>query len=125
MAEGYAIDATRMAEELGNERAANVVLIGALSTALGFAAADWETALAEFVPKKTIAVNLEAFRQGRSWIEEARTAPPDTEAPPAAWRDRSPRRIEVVRKRAVSRPTRSATVPSASMRNSTWRMANS
>jgi indolepyruvate ferredoxin oxidoreductase beta subunit len=84
VAEGYAIDATRMAEELGNERAANVVLIGALSTALGFSAADWEKALAEFVPKKTIAVNLEAFRLGRSWIEEARTAPPDPEAPPAA-----------------------------------------
>lgn len=83
VAEGYAIDATRMAEELGNERAANVVLIGALSTALNFSAADWEQALAEFVPKKTIAVNVEAFRLGRTWIEEARTAPPGTQTPPA------------------------------------------
>jgi len=81
VAEGYAIDATRMAEELGNERAANVVLIGALSTALDFPAADWEKSLAEFVPKKTIAVNLEAFRLGRSWIDAARTAPPEEEAP--------------------------------------------
>lgn len=84
VAEGYAIDATRMAEELGNERAANVVLIGALSTALDFSAADWEKALAEFVPKKTIAVNLEAFRLGRNWIEEARAAPPGVEVPPEA-----------------------------------------
>jgi indolepyruvate ferredoxin oxidoreductase beta subunit len=83
VAEGYAIDATRMAEELGNERAANVVLIGALSTALDFPAVDWEKALAQFVPKKTIAVNLEAFRLGRSWIEEARTTPPGVETPPA------------------------------------------
>ena len=37
VAEGYAIDATVMAEELGNERAANVVLLGALSTAMDFA----------------------------------------------------------------------------------------
>ena len=81
VAEGYAIDATRMAEELGNERAANVVLIGALSTALDFSADDWEKSLAEFVPKKTIAVNLDAFRLGRSWIEEARTAVPVAEAP--------------------------------------------
>jgi len=81
VAEGYAIDATRMAEELGNERAANVVLIGALSTALDFPAADWEKTLAEFVPKKTIAVNLEAFRLGRSWIDAARTAPAEEEAP--------------------------------------------
>ena len=28
--------------KLGNERAANVILLGALSTALNFAAADWE-----------------------------------------------------------------------------------
>jgi len=83
VAEGYAIDASRMAEELGNERAANVVLIGALSTALNFSAADWERALAEFVPKKTIAVNLEAFRIGRSWIEEAHAAPPGADAPAA------------------------------------------
>ncbi len=72
VAEGYAIDATHMAEELGNERAANVVLIGALSTALDFPAEDWEKALSQFVPKKTIAVNLDAFRLGRSWITEAR-----------------------------------------------------
>jgi len=89
VAEGYAIDATRMAGKLGNERAANVVLIGALSTALDFPAADWEKALAQFVPKKTIAVNLDAFRLGRSWIDEARlttTATPEAEAPLATIR---------------------------------------
>ena len=73
VAEGYAIDASTMAERIGNERAANVVLLGALSSALEFPAADWERALTEFVPKKTVAVNLEAFRIGRSWIDEART----------------------------------------------------
>jgi indolepyruvate ferredoxin oxidoreductase beta subunit len=82
VAEGYAIDATAMAEELGNERAANVVLLGALSTALDFAAAEWEATVAQFVPKKTIAVNLEAFRRGRQWIEEARGAHQDE--PPAS-----------------------------------------
>lgn len=79
VAEAYAIDATDMAEKLGNERAANVVLIGALSTALEFSPADWEKSLSEFVPKKTIAVNLEAFRTGRTWIEEARTLVPEAE----------------------------------------------
>ena len=59
-------------KQLGNERAANVVLLGALSTALHFPPADWERTVAEFVPKKTVAVNLEAFRRGRGWIEEAR-----------------------------------------------------
>ena len=49
--EAYAIDATDMAEKLGNERAANVVLLGALSTALEFSTTDWERTVAEFVPK--------------------------------------------------------------------------
>jgi indolepyruvate ferredoxin oxidoreductase, beta subunit len=83
VAEGYAIDATAMAEQLGNERAANVILLGALSTALKFAPADWERTVAEFVPKKTITVNLEAFRRGRDWIEEARTVTPVVETPAA------------------------------------------
>jgi indolepyruvate ferredoxin oxidoreductase beta subunit len=65
-----------MAEELGNERAANVVLLGALSTALDFPVDDWESTVSDFVPKKTIAVNLEAFRLGRTWIEEAREPQP-------------------------------------------------
>lgn len=81
VAEGYAIDATHMAEQLGNERAANVVLLGALSTALEFPPADWERTVAEFVPKKTIKVNLEAFARGRRWIEEARNTTPTVDAP--------------------------------------------
>ena len=80
VAEGYAIDATDMAEALGNERAANVILLGALSTALDFPPEEWEKAVAQFVPRKTIPVNLEAFRRGRAWIEEAR-AHPQPEAP--------------------------------------------
>ncbi len=83
VAEAYAIDATDMAEQLGNERAANVVLLGALSTALAFPPEDWERTVAEFVPKKTVAVNLEAFRRGRGWIEEARDVTPPVAAPAA------------------------------------------
>ena len=79
--EAYAIDATDMAEELGNERAANVVLLGALSTALQFPTTDWERTVSEFVPKKTIQVNLDAFRRGRRWIEEARTSTPAADVP--------------------------------------------
>jgi len=84
VAEGYAIDATAFAEELGNERTANVVLLGALSTALEFPAEEWERALAEFVPKKTIEVNVEAFRRGREWIEHAREHGADGASPDGA-----------------------------------------
>jgi indolepyruvate ferredoxin oxidoreductase beta subunit len=72
VAEGYAIDATRFAAALGNDRVANVVLLGALSTALDFARDDWESTLAALVPNKTVGVNLEAFAAGREWIERAR-----------------------------------------------------
>jgi len=77
VAEAYAIDASDMAEKLGNERVANVVLLGALSAALDFPVAEWEKAIAAFVPKKTIAVNLDAFRLGRAWIDDARAASPE------------------------------------------------
>jgi indolepyruvate ferredoxin oxidoreductase beta subunit len=77
VAEGYAIDATEMAEALGNDRTANVVLLGALSVALDFTVDEWEATLSEFVPKKTVQVNLQAFRQGREWIARARSGPVD------------------------------------------------
>ncbi len=85
VAEGYAIDATHIAEELGNERAANVVLLGALSIALEFPVADWEAALTAFVPPKTVGINVKAFRRGREWIERARGGElPAEAAAPAA-----------------------------------------
>lgn len=79
VSEAYAIDATRMAEELGNDRAANVVLLGALSTVLEFSLPEWEKTVTSFVPKKTIAVNTAAFELGRNWITEAKSAPQPAE----------------------------------------------
>lgn len=64
---GYAIDATTMAEGLGNLRAANTVLLGALSTALDFAPEDWLEVIKGFVPPKTIDINMAAFNAGRAW----------------------------------------------------------
>jgi len=74
VAEGHAFDATGLAEALGNERAANTVLLGALSTALDFPAADWEAVIAQAVPPKTVQVNLDAFRHGRAQVEPAHGA---------------------------------------------------
>ncbi len=64
---GYAIDATTMAEGLGNLRAANTVLLGALSTALDFAPEAWLEVISKFVPPKTIEINMQAFKDGRAW----------------------------------------------------------
>lgn len=72
---GYVLDATGAAEDLGNTRAANTVLLGALSTTLEFPAEEWENVIDQFVPKGTQEVNREAFRYGRGWVEKARHDP--------------------------------------------------
>lgn len=59
------VDAGRIAREVGSPRSTNVVLVGALSTALPFAQEEWEDAIARRVPPKTVEANLEAFRRGR------------------------------------------------------------
>ncbi|HJP06839.1 MAG: pyruvate ferredoxin oxidoreductase [Proteobacteria bacterium] len=62
-----ALDAGGIAGELGNAKAANTVLLGALSTALDFPAEDWQKLIASAVPPKTVEVNRQAFTTGREW----------------------------------------------------------
>ncbi len=83
VASGFALDAARMAAELGNPRVSNSVLLGVLSTALDFPVDDWRAALARFVPSKTVDVNLQAFGQGRAWAVAARESPPAAPSLPA------------------------------------------
>jgi indolepyruvate ferredoxin oxidoreductase beta subunit len=66
---GYALDATRIAEGLGNARIANTVLLGALSTALRFPVGRWTAVLRDLVPPRTVDANLRAFQAGRDWVE--------------------------------------------------------
>ncbi len=64
---GYAIDATTMAGNLGNDKAANTVLLGALSTGLDFPVEDWIEVISSFVPPASIEINKKAFLEGREW----------------------------------------------------------
>ena len=59
------VDAGRIARELGSPRSTNVVLVGALSTALPFSCEVWEDAISRRVPPRTVEANLAAFRAGR------------------------------------------------------------
>ena len=59
------IDAGGIAREVGSPRSTNVVLVGALSTALPFEVAEWEDAIRRRVPPKTVEANLAAFVRGR------------------------------------------------------------
>ena len=62
------IDAGRIAREAGSPRSTNVVLVGALSTALPFTVEEWQDAIKKRVPPKTIEANLEAFERGRAAV---------------------------------------------------------
>lgn len=58
------IDAEAIAEELGNRRLANTVMLGALASHLPFAVTTWQHVVSTNVPPKTIELNLVAFERG-------------------------------------------------------------
>lgn len=60
------ISAGEIARAAGSPRSTNVVLVGALSTALPFAEEEWRDAIAKRVPAHTVDANLEAFSRGRA-----------------------------------------------------------
>lgn len=72
VADGFALDATAMAAEKGDARAANVVLLGAFSTALDIGVEDWLSTIESLVPPKTREINRAAFLAGRDWASAAR-----------------------------------------------------
>jgi len=62
------IDANPLAVQAGNLRAANVVLMGALSTLVPFDEAHWQAAMRERIPARLLDVNLRAFALGRQAV---------------------------------------------------------
>lgn len=60
------VDGQNLAIEAGNARAANTVLLGAVSKRLDVEEKYWLEAIEKMVPKKALAVNLKAFQLGRS-----------------------------------------------------------
>lgn len=57
-------NAAKKAEEIGNIKAQNVVLLGALIKALGLTELDWESVIKEQVPEKFYDLNLKGFKAG-------------------------------------------------------------
>ena len=57
-----------IAQELGNSRVANVVLLGALSTFLEVPQEIWQQIIEERVPASHRALNLQAFQRGRQAV---------------------------------------------------------
>ncbi len=65
------VSATEIAIELGNHRAANVVLLGTLAEFLDIGAEVWDGVLRERVPEKYLQLNLQAFTAGRECAKSA------------------------------------------------------
>lgn len=59
------LDGQHVAEQAGNVRAANTVLLGAVSKRLNIAEQFWMQALEKMVPHKALEVNRKAFQLGR------------------------------------------------------------
>ena len=65
----HTMDATKMAGELGNVKAANVILLGALVKLMGLDDIDWEDIIRKNVKEKFIDLNLKAFQVGADAVK--------------------------------------------------------
>jgi indolepyruvate ferredoxin oxidoreductase beta subunit len=62
------IDAMALAKGLGNTRAMNMVVAGALSKLTPFSREQWEQAMRERIPAKLIDLNIKAFEAGSALV---------------------------------------------------------
>ena len=60
----YVFNAFKEAEKLGNPRAMNIVLLGAIVKCLSLDDIDWKKMIEESVPEKHLTLNLKAFDAG-------------------------------------------------------------
>jgi Pyruvate:ferredoxin oxidoreductase and related 2-oxoacid:ferredoxin oxidoreductases, gamma subunit len=58
------INAAKIAEELGEARCQNIVILGSMVKALGIEDIDWIELIKENLPEKVHEVNIKAFERG-------------------------------------------------------------
>ncbi|MGF6376611.1 indolepyruvate ferredoxin oxidoreductase beta subunit [Clostridiales Family XIII bacterium PM5-7] len=63
------LNATKMAADLGNVKAANVILLGSLVKSVGLDEIDWEDIIRKNVKEKFIDLNLKAFQVGADAVK--------------------------------------------------------
>lgn len=71
-ANALVIPAAELAREAGTVKAANVVLLGALSTRLAFSEDIWKACIEKRVPAKFLNENLAAFEKGRAFAADTK-----------------------------------------------------
>ncbi len=62
------LDAGKMAEELGNVKAANIILLGTLLKSMGLGELDWKSIISSSVKPKFVDLNLKALEVGMGVI---------------------------------------------------------
>jgi indolepyruvate ferredoxin oxidoreductase beta subunit len=65
------MDAAAVGEKLCDARVANVVLLGALSTALSLPLESWTEAISQCVKPRFVEINVKAFQEGRALAASA------------------------------------------------------
>lgn len=61
--------AAEIAEDLGNIRTMNVVMVGALVKAIGLDEIDWDEAVRNTVKEKFVDINIQALRKGMEQVK--------------------------------------------------------
>lgn len=65
------INATKVATQCGDSRAANVVMVGLLTQAMGLPEEEGRQAVRSTVPAKALDINLKAYAEGRKLMQES------------------------------------------------------
>ncbi|MEE0515483.1 MAG: indolepyruvate oxidoreductase subunit beta [Emergencia sp.] len=65
----HTLNASEMAAELGNVKAANVILLGVLVKLMGLDDIDWEDIIRKNVKEKFVELNLKAFQVGANAVK--------------------------------------------------------
>lgn len=63
-----AVDAEKLAKELGNTKVMNIILLGTIIKSMGLEAIDWEKIIRENVKPQFVDVNLKAIEVGMSLV---------------------------------------------------------
>ncbi|MFI5251317.1 MAG: indolepyruvate oxidoreductase subunit beta [Bacteroidota bacterium] len=69
------INATEIANSLGNYRAANTILLGGMAEATGIELEHWYAVMKETLNPKILDLNIRAFDKGREFASQAVSAP--------------------------------------------------
>ena len=64
----HLFNATQKAQEFGNVKAVNILLLGALSSLLEVSTSIWKDVITKYVPERYLDVNIRAFKAGRELI---------------------------------------------------------